>query len=150
MDTTKFDAFNRIALYTLVELFEAFPSRMIIDTEKLGLNAKPVDGDETNKEIWESMDQARDTLIWLNDEGFVSAQVFQNNSTKYDVRLTLQGLTLLGYQAPHGGRRKFKNIAHYAKSILAAASLSAATELMKEIFLSAGKKISFTFFGCPL
>lgn len=41
MNTENFEAFNRIALFALVQLFESFPEPMDLDARRIGIDAKP-------------------------------------------------------------------------------------------------------------
>lgn len=65
MNTINFDTFNRISLHLLVKLFEAFPCHIDIDSNALGLEAKPKDANKTEDYLWENMDLASDTITWL-------------------------------------------------------------------------------------
>ena len=88
------------ALHTLVRLFEAFPRRTDLDSRSIGIDAKPTDSNETWDEIWSDIMLGYDSIDWLKEEGFISVQSVTLAGDFKGVRLTLSGLTLLGYQPP--------------------------------------------------
>ena len=136
MDTTNFDAFNRISLHLLVKLFNDFPRYIDVDANSLGLEAKPKDKNETEDELWENMSLACDTVTWLRDEGFIVIGDVCYGGEFLQVRLTLKGLTLLGY-APTSKETdsKYLNLADKAQHALADGARGAVTEVVKEIFV---------------
>jgi len=136
MNTNNFDAFNRIALHLLVKLFEAFPSHIDVDANALGLEAKPEDENETEDDLWENMGLASDTVTWLQAEGFIEIGNVCYGGQYQRVRLTLKGLTLLGYAPPSMETdSKFLNLAEKAQSVLADGTRGAVTEVVKELFI---------------
>lgn len=136
MNTDSFDVFNRISLYLLVKLFEAFPSYIDVDSSALGLDAKPKDVNETDDELWNNMQIAGDTVTWLQAEGFIKIDSIVYGGEFHRVRLTLKGLTLLGYAPPSTENdSKYLNLAEKAQSVLAEGARGAATEVVKELFL---------------
>ncbi len=136
MNTSNFDAFNRITLHLLVKLFEAFPGHLDIDSNALGLDAKPKDTNETEDELWENMSLAGNTVTWLKSEGFIEVGSVCYGGHYQQVRLTLKGLTLLGYAPPTmENDSKYQNLVEKAQSVLADGARSAVTEVVKELFV---------------
>lgn len=136
MDTTKFEVFNRIALHTLVRLFEAFPERVDLDPHSIGIDAKPADPNETDEEIWSNMMLGYDSIDWLKEEGFISVQSIILSQQFKGVRLTLSGLTLLGYQPPALEEgESFKNYAEKGAEILKEGGRAAAVDFVKDLFV---------------
>ncbi|WP_417586106.1 hypothetical protein [Nitrincola sp.] len=136
MNTSNFDAFNRITLHLLVKLFEVFPGHLDVDSNALGLDAKPKDTNETEDELWESMILAGNTVTWLKSEGFIEVGSVSYGGHYSQVRLTLKGLTLLGYAPPTmENDSKYQNLAEKAQSVLADGARGAVTEVVKELFV---------------
>ena len=136
MNTENFEAFNRIALHTLVRLFEAFPGHLDLDAHRIGIEAKPEDPNETNEEIWGNMMLGYDTLTWLREEGFITVGQTTMDSQFHRVRLTLKGLTLLGYQPPTLEEGEtYRNFAEKGAEVLREGGRGAAVELVKELVL---------------
>jgi len=136
MNTENFEAFNRIALFALVQLFESFPEPMDLDSRRVGIGAKPADEDETQEELWANMNLGHWTLSWLRDEGFINSDVSTWGESQFcNSRLTLKGLTLLGYAAPsidEGGAQE--TFADRAKKVISEGGRDAAVETVKELF----------------
>ncbi len=144
MEIKNFEAFNRIALYLLIKLFESFPKNVDIDANSLGCEAKSKDKDETYEEIWESMEFALYTITWLQKEGFIDIEHQCYGGKFLGCRLTLKGLTLLGYTPLKGGK-KYHNLAEKAKAALAEGARDVVTEVAKELFIGALKYIPEAF-----
>ena len=139
MNTEKFEAFNRIALFGLVQLFESFPKPMDLDSRRIGIDAKPPDEDETQEELWANMSLGYWTLSWLRDEGFIRAAERTWGESRFcNARLTLKGLTLLGYAAPTtDGGKEDETFADRAKDAIAEGTREAAVETVKDLMKSA-------------
>ena len=132
MNTETFEAFNRISLHILVRLFEEFPLYVELDPNRIGVEAKPEDPTETNEEIWESLEIGNATITWLRDEGFIKISTSTYDS--HHARLSLKGLTLLGYEGPSGPEPStYGNFAENAKQVLSTGTKAAVTELAKSI-----------------
>ena len=132
MKTDSFEVFNRISLYLLVKLFEEFPRYVEIDPNHIGIEAKPKSENGTEEEIWENSDIGEATVTWLRDEGFISIgnQTFDG----WEARLSLKGLTVLGYEGPAGPEpSKYENFAENAKDVLRAGSTAAVSEVAKSV-----------------
>lgn len=140
MNTQNFEAFNRIALFALVRLFEAFPEPVDLDARGIGIEAKPEEEDETYEEVWQNGDLGYWTIAWLRDEGFMKVGSTTMDSEFQNVRLTLKGLTLLGYAAPSVGEPEEDiTFAERAKTVLAEGGRSAAIQVVKDLFISAAR-----------
>lgn len=139
MNTENFEAFNRIALYTLVQLFESFPEPIELDAKRIGIDAKPKDEDETQEELWANINLGYWTISWLKDEGFIKADARTWAESRFcNARLTLKGLILLGYSAPSmDGEQDDVTFADRAKEVLAEGGRAAAVETVQEIFKNA-------------
>lgn len=136
MDMERFEVFNRVALHTLVRLFEAFPERIDLDPHSIGIDAKPADPNESDQEIWTSMMLGYDSIDWLREEGFISVQSVTLGQQFNGVRLTLAGLTLLGYQPPTLEEgENFKNYAEKGAEILQEGGRAAAVDFVKDLFI---------------
>lgn len=136
MNSKNFEAFNRIALHVLVRLFEAFPGHLDIDAHSVGIEARPVDPKETEEDIWGNMMLGADTLTWLRDEGFITVGQLTIDSQFHRVRLTLKGLTMLGYEPPTLKEGEtFRNFAEKGAQVLREGGRSAAVELVKDLVL---------------
>jgi len=149
MNTQSFDAFNRIALYVLVHLFESFPHQIELDANTIGTQAKPTDSNKAESEIFDSLVEnhtlAYSTISWLRDEGFISVGDVNLDSQFRDARLTLKGLTLLGFEGPElENDSSFRNFAEEGARVLREGTRSAATDLVKELILS-GLRIGMPF-----
>jgi len=146
METKNFEAFSRISLYLLVKLFESFPGYLDIDSNSLGIEAKPKNENETYDEVWENMELAQDTVTWLQKEGFIEVGHVCYGGQFLRVRLTLSGLTLLGY-APLNKETdtKYHNLAEKAKSVLIEGARDTVIEVVKELFISALRYLPSTF-----
>jgi len=140
VDTKNFEAFSRISLHLLVKLFESFPGYIDVDSNSLGIEAKPKDENEAYEEIWESMELAQNTVTWLKSEGFIEIGNTCYGGQFIRVRLTLKGLTLLGY-APltNEGDSKYRNLAEKAQNVLTEGARGTVIEVMKELFIGALK-----------
>lgn len=146
MNMTNFEVFNRIALHTLIRLFEAFPERIDLDPHSIGIDAKPKNPNETNEEIWANMMLGYDSISWLEEEGFISVQSKTMAQNFRGVRLTLAGLTLLGYQPPTLGEgENYKNFAEKGAEILKEGGRAAAVDLVKDLFLRGAALSSHVF-----
>lgn len=140
MDTKNFEAFSRISLHLLIKLFESFPGYIDVDSNSLGIEAKPINENDASEEIWKSKEFAHDTVTWLQGEGFIEIGNTCYGGLFVRVRLTLKGLTLLGY-APltSEGDKQYRNLAEKAKSVLTEGARGTVIEVMKELFIGALK-----------
>ncbi|RUM93137.1 MAG: hypothetical protein DSZ27_00925 [Thiomicrospira sp.] len=129
-DSTNFQIFNRVALFALMELFDNFPKQIELDANTLALNAFPEKDKTSVEEAWDLMSFGVETLSWLESEGFVSVKQRTLGGHFIGVRLTLKGLTLLGYELPNGK----SSIAEQAREVFSGAGKQTATEVLKSAF----------------
>lgn len=132
MKPSNFDIFNQITLFTLVKLFDEFPVPIDIDPELNAIHAfeeqKNLDVDET----WELMDIGRETLNWLESEGFMSIATKTLDGKCDGVRLTLKGLSILGYSV--GAQNESQTLIDKAKEALEDTAIESAKDVMKQLF----------------
>ena len=89
------ERFNLTALQLFSELYSAFPNEITVETAMLGAEAAPIDTPPTEHMRYAmSADQV---VHWLAEEGFVRIKGHQSGTEIHGVRLTLKGLTVLGY-----------------------------------------------------
>lgn len=142
LDTANFEIFNRVTLTLLVQLFEEFPGYLKTNAAKLTEQALPRDIDGIDETIWHDLNISEDTITWLESEGFITYQT-KGGQQYVKMRLTLKGLSLLGYSPP--SIEGYSNIAEQAKNVLAEGTKDAASEVVKSIFLGAMKYIPAVF-----
>ena len=129
---TNIDRFNLAAIELLSVLYDNFPVPVAIDTAEIGVEATP--GDATPVEMLRFAMYAEHALTWLTEEGFIRYEP-PNYGTRYtNVRLTLKGLTLLGY-VPSALRadENSEPIITKIKRILSHGTEQAATEATKSL-----------------
>ena len=88
--------FNLIALLLFAKLYESFPSGTDIKTLKLGHDALPKDT-SWDDQAWDFGAVAYDVVLWVAEEGFLRYENPNNTRDFYNARLTMKGLTVLGY-----------------------------------------------------
>ncbi|MFL1404936.1 hypothetical protein ACJO2E_06275 [Marinobacter sp. M1N3S26] len=136
MDRSNFDIFNQITLHLLVRLFESFPNYLAVDARALGFDAIKMKDDEDFDEAWELLAISKNSVSWLQSEGFIEVEG-RVVDDQINVRLTLKGLTLVGYAPPTVQDSRFENIADEAKAALVEGSRSAASDVVKGLLLRA-------------
>lgn len=132
------EVFNHIVLYTLVKLYDSFPIPIDLDSDSIGLDARP---DENDKhELWKSMEVSEHTLTWLQQEGFITVESrpLVGHLQYSGVRLTLKGFTLLGYTPDSISDKKDKDtLIKRAKDVVSKAIEQSATDVVGKLFLAA-------------
>ena len=88
--------FNLIALVLFTKLYEAFPSGIDVEPLKVGHDALPKD-ESWDDQAWDFGAVAYDVVLWLAEEGFLRYENPNNTREFYNARLTMKGLTVLGY-----------------------------------------------------
>jgi hypothetical protein len=135
MCETNFDKFNKVALYTLVKLFDAFPEPIFVDPTKYTVEALGSDKGGDEVQIFDNeMKFGYETLSWLESEGFITVKQKPLNGSFHGVRLTLKGLTLLGYSMPNQGGETFID---QAKDVLSGAVKDTAKDVLTKLFTTA-------------
>lgn len=132
MCSNNLEMFNEASAYLLVKLFEKFPVCVDIDSAWVGANVL-FSENERYEEAEHKFELTRDTISWLGEAGFLSYQGFSSEEDKYiGVRLTLKGLTLLGYSLEPTG----SGVTFYEriKGVLEAASAEAIKDTLKDLF----------------
>jgi hypothetical protein len=92
---TNIQRFNDITLKLFEKLYSSFPEGIKVEGCTVGTVATALDA---------TLDCAFDTvtlgdfvIIWLREEGFIRYESHDQTGNYYGVRLTLRGLTILGY-----------------------------------------------------
>ena len=132
------EVFNHIVLHVLIKLYDSFPKPIDIDPDKIGLDARP---DATDRdEVWETMENSAHTLDWLEQEGFITVESKPTANHFYysGTRLTLKGLTLLGYTPASAIDEKDNDtLINRAKRVFSRAAEQSATEVVGKLFMAA-------------
>lgn len=92
--------FNLVVLKLFDRLYEAFPRPLDInDTTAIDIGFDAVPEDTTGEESWNIGTMDEDIIEWLREEGFIRYEADPNHQhgNFWKVRLTLKGLTILGY-----------------------------------------------------
>ena len=134
MDTTNFDIFNRISLYVLVKSFEEFPNYIEVDPSTVGFDAIMMKDEESYEEAWDLLQISKSTIDWLVEENFLNQKL--NGRDKVELRLSLKGLTLVGYGAP-SNTTKFSSFKDSAVDVLKSGTNSAVSDVLKGLLVSA-------------
>jgi hypothetical protein len=87
--------FNLTALRLFTQLYDAFPTSIDIETSDLGAESAPAGIDPAA--ILDYAMRADEVIDWLEEEGFIRTSGKNLGTLVVGVRLTLKGLTLLGY-----------------------------------------------------
>ena len=92
---TNIQRFNDISLKLFEKLYRSFPEGIKVEGTDIGGEAVALDA---------TFDDAFDTVIladyvikWLGEEGFIRYEECDQKGCYYGVKLTLRGLTILGY-----------------------------------------------------
>jgi hypothetical protein len=87
--------FNLTALALFDQLYNAFRTPMELDLAKVGASAMPPEASE--QDAWDFSIRTVDVVTWLDEEGFLPFEGQIAGDHVYQARLTLKGLTILGY-----------------------------------------------------
>ncbi len=88
--------FNIIALVLFKELYKSFPSGINVEPIDVGLKALPKDK-SWDKQARDFATVTYDVVSWLTEEGFLRCETQNQTREFYNARLTMKGLTVLGY-----------------------------------------------------
>lgn len=88
------DAFNLICIGLLTQLYESFPVPIAIDPNHVALTSIPNSSDYDSS--WSAMQISVETIVFLRQEGFLTAGEPVATGEVPDVRLTMKGLAVLG------------------------------------------------------
>lgn len=133
----KVEMFERIAVHTLVCLYDEFPTPVDIKAATFGSGALPeIEGFDEMFEL--CADVARDSISFLIEEGFIRYEEsygVMGGPEFPQARLTMKGFTLLGKVpesiAESKDRRPF---VEQLKSAVGEGAKGACTELVKSLF----------------
>lgn len=139
-DLTNVEVFNFAALQIFAELFDAFPQPVTLDTDKLACDTDVAFGESPNDTI-RFVSLAPHAVTWLAEEGFLRYEKgpYPGSSSFTTVRLTLKGLTVLGYspsalQAPEKSQPLISRIKAAVASGAERAGADAVKSLLAEVF----------------
>ncbi|MCZ8159043.1 MAG: hypothetical protein ACK5V0_13045 [Alphaproteobacteria bacterium] len=129
--------FNLVAVHLFSKLHATFPVPQEIDPTVLGHSAVPENASE--QAAWDMGVEATDTIIWLEEEGFIRIQAKALGGQMFGVRLTLKAMSILGQVPTSVSQATVKrSLISRMKDAVANASATAATEaasgLMSELF----------------
>jgi hypothetical protein len=93
--SSNLERFNLTALALFSRLYDAFPNPIEVKAQNLGLSASPDEAELA--EHLRFMVYAEHAVTWLAEEGFIRYESHGLNGGFAGVRLTLRGLTVLGY-----------------------------------------------------
>jgi hypothetical protein len=127
---TNIDRFNLTTLELFDRLYDSFPHPIDIETKTLGLQAAP-DGTSVPESVEFAL-YAESAVTWLAEEGFVRYEAPQFGATFRRVRLTMRGLTVLGYiPTPLRGAEQSEPLIVKIKKVVKAGAEKAGTEAVK-------------------
>jgi len=129
--------FNLVVLKLLDRLYEAFPRPLnITGTTAIDIGFDAVPEDATEEESWDIGTMAEDIIGWLSEEGFLRYQEDPNHQhgNFWKVRLTLKGLTILGYVPSSLQQQESKtSLINNAKQAIGAGASTAGKEAVKQV-----------------
>ena len=129
---TNIDRFNLAAVELFSVLYDHFPLPVDIETTEIGVEAAPEEASAV--EMLRFTVYAEHALTWLVEEGFIRYDPPPIATRYRDVRLTLKGLTLLGY-TPSSLKASEPNesIITKIKRVLSGGAEKAATDAVKSL-----------------
>ena len=129
---TNIDRFNLAAIELFSVLYDHFPLPTDIETAEIGVEAAPKEA--TPVEMLRFTVYAEHALTWLVEEGFIRYEPPHFGTCYRNVRLTLKGLTLLGYvPSALQPNEQSEPIITKIKRILSGGAEKAATEAVKSL-----------------
>jgi predicted Zn-dependent protease with MMP-like domain len=87
--------FNDITLKLFEKLYSSFPEGIKVEGCSVGAEATALDA--TFDDAFETVTMADFVIAWLGEEGFIRYESRNHKGCYFGVRLTLRGLTILGY-----------------------------------------------------
>ena len=124
--------FNVTALAVLERLYNSFPDPVRLNAEHIGIDAAP--NESTAQDYWNYGAGADNVVTWLAEESFLRYVSKGSDGDFYGVRLTLKGLTVLGYipvSIVEGGKKS--TAIERIKRTLASGTEKAGEEAVKSI-----------------
>jgi len=139
MDTPdNLKAFNYITLKIFDKLYEAFPEPINISGVRFVIECVVDEGGDT--ENTNNLHLLNDTVTWLEEEGFLTTKGQTMKGNIIHARLTLKGLTVLGYFPMSLDEKEDKTtIIEKTKEVLGKGIEDTSTEAVKNIVSSAFK-----------
>lgn len=89
----RINIFDAICGALLLHLYESFPVRLHVEFKDLPLNDEL--GDLSAAEIEQWMEVFFETVLWLEQEGFIRFQTGTDDRDFFGVQLTMSGLAIL-------------------------------------------------------
>jgi hypothetical protein len=139
-DLSNAEVFNFSALQLFAKLFDEFPQPVTIDADRLGSETNAAFGETINDTI-RMIYLAEHTITWLAEEGFLRYEKGPIPGARHftNVRLTLRGLTVLGYmpsalQGPEKSQPLIARIKSVVSSGAEKAGADAVKSLLTEVF----------------
>jgi hypothetical protein len=139
-DLSNSEVFNFTTLKLFAKLFDEFPQPVTIDSDRLGSETNEAFGETINDTI-RMIYLAEHTVTWLAEEGFLRYEkgVISGSKAFTNVRLTLKGLTVLGYmpaalQNPEKSQPLIARIKSAVASGAEKAGADAVKSLLSEVF----------------
>jgi len=134
-DLSNVEVFNFTALQLFAKLFDSFPQPVSLDADTLASESNEAFGETMNDTV-RFVYLAPHTVTWLAEEGFLRFEKgpYPGSQTFTSVRLTLKGLTVLGYaptalQAPE----KSTPLINRIKSVVAVGAEKAGADAVKSL-----------------
>lgn len=133
---TNIQRFNDITLKLFEKLYFSFPEG--IKVEGCGVGAEVTALDATFDEAFATVTLADFVIVWLSEEGFIRYESRDQQGCYYNVRLTLRGLTILGYlpSSVTANRKEplIEKIKRYVSSGTEKATEEVAIKIIGELF----------------
>lgn len=127
--------FNDIAIKLFEKLYSSFPECISIDGCAIG--AEAILPDASQSDAFDTVVMGDFVVTWLSEEGFIRYESRDLQGNYYGVRLTLRGLTILGYVPSSVSSRKepiIERIKQYLSSTTGKATGEAAKVIVGELF----------------
>lgn len=131
-------AFNLVCLTLFEKLYEAFPTPINISSNSIGVESIPKDA--SYEASWDAQVLAGEAITWLQEENFIRVGSTTISGDFALVRLTLKGLTVLGYIPTSLQTSATKEaLIDRVKNVLASGAEKASAEGVKALVLEAFK-----------
>ena len=125
-------AFNRIAAVLFAELYESFPTPKQLNAGEVGASASPAESEF--EQTFDYCAAATHVVTWLAEEGFLRHGAVTYGGKFIGVRLTIEGLTVLG-QVPSTVKlgEQSESIATRLKKAVSKGAEAAAADRIKSL-----------------
>ncbi|MDR4462049.1 MAG: hypothetical protein MRJ67_16285 [Nitrospirales bacterium] len=128
--------FNLAVLTLLKTLYESFPSPKNLDPFILNdICFDAVPKEDSEEDAWKLGNMGEDVITFLEEEGFLRYEPDPNHREGYygRTRLSLKGLTILGWVPNSLESQGKKSLIERAKDALSKTSTSAGSETVKQV-----------------